>query len=125
MRDMAETNLQYIMSQPDPGPTYSLFDFPCTADGCERTAVEKLSSYAPLYNATNVHLERYKHRGGKMITYVGWATALSHPYALADYYERVRREVPHANNFFRFYMVPGMGHCGGGPANVDFKMMFP
>ena len=123
--DMAETNLQYIMSRPDPGPTYSLFDFPCTADGCDRPAVEKLSSYAPLYNATTVHLEEFKHSRGKMIMYVGWATAMSHPYALVDYYERVSREVPHTNDFFRLYVVPGMGHCRGGPADVDFKMMFP
>jgi feruloyl esterase len=127
---MAEGNLQYLMFQPDPGPTYSIFDFPCTAEGCDLTAVEELSLYAPIYNATSIHLERFKRLGGKMIMYGGWATSASHPYALVDYYERVRREIRHTKSFFRLYMIPGMGHCGRspgniGPNNTDFDQMFP
>ena len=66
----------------------------------------------------------------EMIMYGGWATAASHPYALIDYYERVRREVTHTDKFFRLYMVPGMGHCGRSPQNIgpgdgDFNQMLP
>ena len=126
---MVLPNLQYIMFQPDPGPTYTFFDFPCTPNGCDRDAVAKLALYAPLYNATSPHLERFKHRKGKMIMYGGWSTAASHPYALVDYYERVRKEMGRdTKDFFRLYMIPGMGHCGaslGGPGNATFSQMFP
>ena len=48
-----------------------------------------------------------------MIMYGGWSTAASHPYALVDYYERVRKEMGRdTKDFFRLYMIPGMGHCG-------------
>jgi hypothetical protein len=129
MQGMVLPNLQYIMFQPDPGPTYKFFDFPCTPNGCDRDVVAKLALYAPLYNATSPHLERFKHRKGKMIMYGGWSTAQSHPYALVDYYERVRKEMGRdTKDFFRLFMIPGMGHCGasyGGPGNANFSQMFP
>lgn len=40
-----------------------------------------------------------------------------------NYYERViktQHGLKQTQEFFRFFMVPGMGHCGGGPGLGDF-----
>jgi hypothetical protein len=121
---------QYALFDPDPGPTYKFFDFPCDSTGCDAGAVTELSTYAPLYNATSFDLEAFKRRNGKMIMYGGWATPSAQPYALVDYYDKaVQNMGKHTKDFFRLFMVPGMGHCGGktgiGPTNADFKEMFP
>jgi hypothetical protein len=51
---MAESGLRYLQFQPDPGPTYSFFDFPCSISGCELSAVKKLSLCS--------NLQRHEHR---------------------------------------------------------------
>jgi hypothetical protein len=121
---------QYALFDPDPGPTYKLSDFPCDATGCEAAAVAELSTYAPLYNATSVDLRAFKRHNAKMIMYGGWATPSAQPYALVDYYDKVVQNMgKHTEDFFRLFMVPGMGHCmiqnGLGPSNADFREMFP
>jgi len=126
---MAQGGLRYLQFQPDPGPTYSFFDFPCSLDGCELSAVEKLSLYAPIYNGTDTDLSRFRDRNGKMIMYTGWRTANAHPHGQIYYYERVLKDTPGARNFFRFYLVPGMSHCnavnGVGPIHDDFRWLLP
>ena len=40
-----------------------------------------------------------------------------------NYYERVIKHqhgLKQTQDFFRFFLVPGMGHCGGGPGLNDF-----
>lgn len=67
-----------------------------------------------------------------MIQYAGWDDAALPPMNSVDYYNEVRRFLGHGTApaprpasyariqaFYRLFMVPGMGHCGGGPgANV-------
>jgi feruloyl esterase len=122
--------LQYAVFDPDPGPTYKLFDFPCNFDGCDAAAVAELSKYAPIYNASSTRLDGFKLRNGKMIMYGGWSTAGAQPQALVYYYDKVAQrmgsDVP---DYFRLYMIPGMAHCsaasGIGPTNADFAQFFP
>jgi feruloyl esterase len=68
-------------------------------------------------------------RGGKLIQYHGWGDPAIPALASIQYYDRVKAfmmKVPDERNssravedFYRLYMVPGMGHCGGGNgANV-------
>ena len=47
-----------------------------------------------------------------------WFSALD----TVDYYERMSQANGGANqvrNWSRLYLVPGMGHCGGGPETLD------
>jgi len=68
-------------------------------------------------NAINPDLGPFRKRGGKLILYHGWSDAAIPATSTIDYYRQVvatlgRRKV---NTFVRFYLAPGMQHCGGGP----------
>lgn len=77
---------------------------------------------AQILNATDPHLERFRARGGKLILYHGWSDSAAPPLNTVDYYESVvaamgRKET---DGFVRLYMLPGMHHCGDGPAPCSF-----
>ena len=129
---------------------------------------------APIENANNPDLTRFRARGGKLLGYHGWADPVISPQDFIDYYLRVGAwlgvrdrypaladlhpqfpgasdlaisiaETPEVNSrtldylgvgssgetvrddsvdhqsvqeFFRLFMVPGMGHCLSGPARA-------
>ena len=78
-----------------------------------------------LLNATSPDLRSYRAGGGKLIHYHGWGDAAISALSSIDYYERAQSfltRFPDArsdvsrpvDDFYRLFMVPGMGHCGGG-----------
>ncbi|MGO9138514.1 MAG: tannase/feruloyl esterase family alpha/beta hydrolase [Syntrophales bacterium] len=79
---------------------------------------------APILNATNPDLSKFKARGGKLIMYHGWADPLVFSLESPHYYENVLETMGGLNKvkqFARLFMVPGMGHCGlGGPFPAVF-----
>lgn len=87
-----------------------------------QAADEKL---APVLNATDPDLARFKERGGKLILYHGWSDAAIPAANSIDYYESVvaKAGAQNAAQFVRLYMVPGMQHCGGGPAPDVFGQL--
>lgn len=77
---------------------------------------------AGILNATNPNLSRFAGRGGKLILYHGWADAAIPPLNTVHYYQSVVNKMGErkAQGFARLYMVPGMGHCGGGVGPDSF-----
>ena len=73
-------------------------------------------------NATDQDLSAFKRRGGKLLMYAGWADPVVPPADTAAYYEGVLKTMgePQTREFFRLFMAPGMGHCGGGPGPNQF-----
>jgi feruloyl esterase len=75
-------------------------------------------------NSNNPDLRSFRAHGGRLIQYHGWADAAISPFGSIEYYEQVRSflsKYPDArsrggavSDFYRLFMVPGMGHCGGG-----------
>jgi hypothetical protein len=73
------------------------------------------------------NLSTFSGHGGKLLFYHGvsdpWFSALD----TVDYYERMMRANGGAavvSGWSRLFLVPGMGHCGGGPATLDsFDML--
>ena len=66
--------------------------------------------------ATSPDLAAFKARGGKLIQYHGWADALIAPENSINYYEAVAARqggLEPTEAFYRLFLVPGMGHCGG------------
>jgi feruloyl esterase len=60
-------------------------------------------------------------RGGKLLMYHGWADPLVTPDASLLMYKRINETVgPAATNSLALFMVPGMGHCQGGPGTDVF-----
>jgi feruloyl esterase len=77
-------------------------------------------------NAMNPNLQPYLSRGGKLIQYHGWADQQIPPGTSPEYYQAVTQRLGGADKVkdgYRLFMVPGMGHCGGGDGTATFDML--
>jgi pimeloyl-ACP methyl ester carboxylesterase len=75
-----------------------------------------LAANHPLYDATNPDLSAFQKAGGKLILWHGWADQHISPRYTIAYYEALQNQMGQAavDTFARMYLVPGVGHCGGG-----------
>ena len=78
-----------------------------------------------ILNSSNPDLRSFRARGGKLIQYHGWGDAAIPATSSITYYEKVKdfmskfpdgssSSTQTVDDFYRLFMVPGMGHCGGG-----------
>jgi feruloyl esterase len=76
-------------------------------------------------NANNPDMESFAARGGKLLIYTGWADPILPADDVIRYYDAVGSTmgVKRRTTFSRFYLVPGMGHCSGGPGTTQFDML--
>lgn len=84
----------------------------------------------PILNSYNPDLRSFRAHGGKLIQYHGWGDAAIAPRDSIAFYERVqaflkqypdgRSDAKPIQDFYRLFMVPGMGHCAGGPGPNNF-----
>lgn len=93
-----------------------------------------------IMDATDPNFTGFKAHGGKLISYHGWADSDITPFATVNYYNavvaaqgRAAGKTPGIGSrssnasaldktqiFYRLFMVPGMGHCSGGPGPNQF-----
>jgi hypothetical protein len=114
--------LKFMAFWPAPGPNWQISDLDFERDS------QRFGMTDALYAANNPDLTAFKTRGGKLIAYQGWADAGAGgvpPLKIVRYYETAEKTMggPAATrDFFRLFMLPGMGHCGGGEGatNVDY-----
>lgn len=72
------------------------------------------------------HLDALKNRGAKVMVYHGVADPIfSVDDTKAWYTGLTTNSGGSATNFAKFYRVPGMNHCSGGPATDQFDMLTP
>jgi feruloyl esterase len=77
-------------------------------------------------NALDPNLKAFVAKGGKLIQYHGWADQQIPSGSSVRYYESVVSAMGGARtitNNYRLFMVPGMGHCGGGDGTANFDML--
>lgn len=73
--------------------------------------------YGIVIGTDNPDLTSFRDRGGKTIIWHGGADPLITASGTIDYYGRVQQRMGGAkatSEFARFYLAPGVGHCGGG-----------
>jgi feruloyl esterase len=104
------------------------------------TDVQLADTKFPFLNHIDTNLDPFvRGRGGKLLMYHGWADPLIAPQNTINYFGSVVAGVNaryHANSDFqgalqdmsqsvRLFMVPGMGHCSGGPGPDQFDALNP
>ncbi len=76
-----------------------------------------------LLNSINPDLKAFFAHGGKLIQYHGWNDQLIAPLNSVNYYKSVEENLGNVSANYRLFMVPGMGHCGGGDGASNFDMV--
>lgn len=98
--------------------------FSATSMDVDARAAQAAASAADVLTATAswTLLNTFSNHGGKLIFFHGmsdpWFSALD----TVDYYQRMTKAnggPEQVLDWSRLYLVPGMGHCGGGAATVD------
>jgi hypothetical protein len=119
--------LQWIVFN-KPDWKYSVLNF-----DSDVALVDNSDAEGPQVNAIDPNLNGFQKRHGKLISYHGWVDSGFTPEFNIQYYERVVQLMGkdvHGNNdaavlketqdFYRLFVVPGMGHCTGGPGPNAF-----
>jgi len=78
-----------------------------------------------IFDANKTDMSAFTKRGGKLILYQGWGEPGIPPANLVRYYGEIQSKTSGAKDAVRLFMVPGMGHCGGGTGVNTFDMVTP
>jgi len=78
-----------------------------------------------ILSATSTELTPFVSRGGKLLIYHGWADQNIPPRESVNYYKGLVKTMgkEKISDAIRLFMVPGMGHCGGGDGPNEFDML--
>ncbi|EJN05830.1 tannase/feruloyl esterase family alpha/beta hydrolase [Phyllobacterium sp. YR531] len=116
-----ETFLRNMAMLPESGKDidWRSFDF-----DAEYTKIQAIRN---ILDATDSDLSEFQKRGGKMISYFGWADPALNPMMGVNYYESVREKLSaeRTDEFYRLFMVPGMFHCRQGYGTDTFDAFTP
>ena len=98
----------------DPNWDYASYDFSNWLSDSEKAS--------DVVNATNADLTAFEVAGGKLLLWHGWSDAAITPLGTISYYEAVQEQHTDAASFMRLFLLPAVGHCGGGsgPSQVDW-----
>ena len=99
-----------FMTPPQKDFDVATFDFDKAAD-----AVAQMGA---LNDATSTFLSTFAARGGKMVIFHGMSDPVFTANDLMRWYDAAVADTK--GDFARLFLVPGMTHCGGGPALDDF-----
>jgi hypothetical protein len=79
---------------------------------------ETMRQVNPMMASENPDLRAFRDRGGKIVMWQGWSDQLIMPEGSIAYYDAVTNYLgggyAQTRQFFRHFMAPGVGHCGGG-----------
>jgi feruloyl esterase len=116
--NLADSFFKFMAFDPAPGPNWDYHTFDFDVDP------QRLTAIGLRIDATIPDLSAVRARGGKIVHYHGWADPGVTPKMSVNYYEAAMKSMgeKETKDFYRFFPVPGMFHCGGGPGcgNVDW-----
>jgi feruloyl esterase len=138
-------HVNYLFYQDDPGvPTRDSGNMSVVPDG-ERMPPEwawwqfnvddftagRADFMKTFTDATDPDLTRFLvHNQGKLMVYHGWGDAGVPPEPTLDYYREVvettfASDLERTRDHARLFMIPGMGHCRGGPGPDNWDKLAP
>ena len=87
--------------------------------------VDKMGLVRSMLDAVKTDMSAFKARGGKLLSYHGWADGGPPASFTVKYYNDVIADMGEAETreFYRLFMVPGMFHCLNGFGTDDFDPM--
>ena len=115
---MINDHYKYVVFK-DPNWDWRTFDF--DKDMARAETPENL-----VMNGTNPNLKPFFSHNGKLIMYHGWSDPNITPLTTIQYYKTAMDTLGGAKNTadsMRLFMVPGMGHCGGGDGPNKFNVV--
>jgi hypothetical protein len=117
--NLAQSFMQFMAFDPPAGTAWDVKTFDVDNDWPRLTATRLR------IDATIPDLTAVKARGGKILQYHGWSDPGVSPLMSIKYFEAARQITgsKDTDDFYRLFLVPGMGHCQGGAAacsNVDW-----
>jgi hypothetical protein len=109
------------VSPPDPGFDPLSFNFD--------TDMARLNDHSPVVTySTSLNITEFRRRSGKIIWYHGLSDPGPSAASTIEYYKEIAARNDGFENtmkFARLFLVPNMGHCGGGPATDQFDALTP
>jgi feruloyl esterase len=120
------TDITYRLDRTSTPPEYAWWEFDVDAVTAGEGAF-----MATMMDATETDLSRFlKRNGGKLLLYHGWGDSGITPEPTIDYYNDViaktfNGDAGTARQAIRLFMVPGMGHCNGGPGCTEWDRLAP
>jgi len=106
---MALSFFQFAVANPA-NPDWTLNMFHLQKDA------SRIQALGPIVDALDADLSAFRDRGGKLLLAQGWADQALNPFFTIEYYRSLQKWMgASTDRFSRFYLVPGMYHCGGGP----------
>ncbi|KAJ7645068.1 tannase and feruloyl esterase [Mycena polygramma] len=104
--------------------------FPRYSPGAEADPSQSQIFDAPLWDSINPggiatfdgDLSAFRNRGGKLLTYHGRRDPLISPTNSKRVYDLISHtlSLPLLDDFYRLFLIPGMGHCSGGLGAPSF-----
>ncbi len=113
------TQMYQYMVFKDPNWDYKTLNW-----DADMAAVDKIENGN--INAMDPNLKAFFAHGGKLIQYHGWADQQIPSGSSVEYYQSVLDTMGgfgKVKDNYRLFMVPGMGHCGGGDGPASFDML--
>ena len=87
-----------------------------------------LNRASAVLDVNTADLRRFREQGGKLLLVQGWSDYPVRPGRIIDYLARLEAAnggAARTREFARLFMIPGMGHCGGGPGAHVFDYVSP
>jgi feruloyl esterase len=102
--------------------SWTLNDLQLTVSGFNNTVAT-----STVYAANNPDLGRFARHGGKLLLWHGWSDQHIPPRGTIKYWHAVNDLLgdDQVSRFARFYLFPGMAHCGSGLGPNTFDIVTP
>jgi feruloyl esterase len=93
----------------------------------DKANFDRITAFNPLYGATDPDLSAYFNRGGRLLLWHGWSDPHISPINSIAYYRAVEATLGAGatRQGMRFYLFPGLYHCGGGDGLNQFDVLTP